>query len=220
MRTPHIAVPSRWLTRSSDALRRSLCGFLAFAALRQVSLSHTGAGAFAGLLGFLYTDSLDPDMEPHDAMELLMLANEFVLPPLEMLCEVREAGCIAWRGVRASVRVVQRGVCAPPVVPLPHCHASHHRTRTRHAPQSLLIRALDVDNAPALLDFATSLHQATLAAAASHIIIENIDTVAGTPEFKAMAAEVQAQVRGLGVFGCESQCLCVTQPCACHAHGS
>lgn len=44
------------------------------------------------MLGFVYTDSLDPDMEPQDAMELLMLANEFVMPPLEMLCEVRSGG--------------------------------------------------------------------------------------------------------------------------------
>jgi len=57
-----------------------------------VPLPHTSAGALQALLGFVYTDSLDPDMEPQDAMELLMLANEFVMPPLEMLCEVRSGG--------------------------------------------------------------------------------------------------------------------------------
>jgi len=51
-------------------------------------MPHVSADAFASLVGFLYSDTLDPDIQPGAAMELLLLAHEFMLKPLEQLCEV------------------------------------------------------------------------------------------------------------------------------------
>lgn len=61
--------------------------------------------------------------------------------------------------------------------------------------QSFLIRALDVDNAPALLQLGSSLHQVKLAAAATHVILGSIDTVKVTPEFAELEPDVQEMVR-------------------------
>ena len=35
-----------------------------------------------------YTDSIRPDLDPEDAMELLLVANQFGIHALERLCEV------------------------------------------------------------------------------------------------------------------------------------
>ena len=61
--------------------------------------------------------------------------------------------------------------------------------------QSFLIRALDVDNAPALLQLGSSLHQVKLAADATHVILGSIDTVKVTPEFAELEPDVQEMVR-------------------------